>query len=319
MKKIACLGNITYDTFAYTENFPVENSRTDYSKLDTSPGGPAFNAASVLDKFGDAVYFYGFIGDDPYSKLLKMDINETGINCEHLVQRESFAMPSSYIIVCSNNKTRTINAYRDPKDNSKALFCSYGNDYDYILTDGKYPEAFKELKQNNPEAKTIIDAGRCKDEIVEIAKDIDYIVASEDFANDLMDKNGLNYHVDMNDKDQTLAVLTFLKKYFKKSTIAVTVGKYGYLFFDDQGNLVNKEAYDFDKVLDTTAAGDIFHGAFTHALANDFDFEDALDIANITSSLSVTRYGGRNSIPELNEVMSIKDNSNKELLNKKGV
>ena len=59
------------------------------------------------------------------------------------------------------------------------------------------------------------------------------------------------------------------------------------------------------KAIDSTAAGDIFHGAFTYGIAKGFDFEKTLKIANIAGAVSVTRVGGRNSIPtgaEMREV-----------------
>ena len=55
---------------------------------------------------------------------------------------------------------------------------------------------------------------------------------------------------------------------------------------------------------DSTGAGDIFHGAFTYGIANKFDIEKALRYANIAGAISVTRVGGRFSIPSLEEVES---------------
>ena len=56
-------------------------------------------------------------------------------------------------------------------------------------------------------------------------------------------------------------------------------------------------------VLDSTGAGDIFHGAFTYFMANDYSLYDSIKYASITAAISVTRIGSRNSIPELSEVM----------------
>ena len=56
------------------------------------------------------------------------------------------------------------------------------------------------------------------------------------------------------------------------------------------------------KAVDTTGAGDIFHGAFTYAIANKFDMIKTLKYANIAGSLSVRKMGGQLSIPTLDEV-----------------
>lgn len=55
--------------------------------------------------------------------------------------------------------------------------------------------------------------------------------------------------------------------------------------------------------VDTTGAGDIFHGAFTYGIANNFDMEKTITLANIAAGLSVTKIGSRLSIPTLSEVL----------------
>ena len=57
------------------------------------------------------------------------------------------------------------------------------------------------------------------------------------------------------------------------------------------------------QAVDTTGAGDIFHGAFTYGIANNFDMEKVVTLANIAAGLSVTKMGSRLSIPNLSEVL----------------
>ena len=56
------------------------------------------------------------------------------------------------------------------------------------------------------------------------------------------------------------------------------------------------------KSVDSTGAGDIFHGGLAYALASDFDIEKAVKYANIAGALSVEKVGGRFSIPDLKDV-----------------
>ncbi len=62
------------------------------------------------------------------------------------------------------------------------------------------------------------------------------------------------------------------------------------------------------KVVDTTAAGDTFTGFFMEELAEEHSVEDALRLASIASSLSVTREGASKSIPTKEEVLGSKLN-----------
>jgi len=57
--------------------------------------------------------------------------------------------------------------------------------------------------------------------------------------------------------------------------------------------------------VDSTGAGDIFHGAFVYALASGYNYEDTLRIANIAGALSVRKIGGRYSVPSIAEVLDI--------------
>ena len=58
------------------------------------------------------------------------------------------------------------------------------------------------------------------------------------------------------------------------------------------------------KALDSTGAGDIFHGAFTYFISNGYSLYDTIRYASITGAISVTRIGSRLSIPELDEVIN---------------
>lgn len=145
MKKIACIGNTVYDVVGYTESFPIENFRTNYKLLIEGVGGPASNAASVIKKLGNEVDFYGKIGNDVYGKSIVSCLTKEGINIEHLELKDNFHTPFSFVIVAEQNNTRTINTYREKSDFDNPLIeptKDFENNYDIILTDGKYPNDF---------------------------------------------------------------------------------------------------------------------------------------------------------------------------------
>ena len=50
-------------------------------------------------------------------------------------------------------------------------------------------------------------------------------------------------------------------------------------------------------VVDTTGAGDVFHGAFLYGLLQGWEAGDILRFANAVSALKCTRLGGRTGIP----------------------
>ncbi len=56
------------------------------------------------------------------------------------------------------------------------------------------------------------------------------------------------------------------------------------------------------KVVDTTGAGDVYHGAFLHGLARGWPLDRTQEFANLVAALKCTRLGGRAAIPTVAEV-----------------
>lgn len=303
MKKIACIGNITFDILAYTDNFPKEDSRVNYKELIMGYGGPAVNAATVINKFGKNVDLYGVLGNDVFSSLILDELIKTDIN-KKILFKDKFTPPLNYIIISENNKTRTINSYKSNIDGD-FKFNNLETDYDIILTDGKYYQGTLDLFENNKNAIKVIDAGRCNENVIELSKKCDYVICSEEFANNFMKHLKSQIIIDFSHKESVKEILEYMEKYFSSSKVIITVGKDGYVYLDDK-KLVHEPAFKVGKVIETNAAGDIFHGAFVYAIANNYKYKEALLFANITSSMSVTRKGGKISCPELKEIKKYK-------------
>ena len=301
--KIACIGNATFDMTVSGNEFIKEGVRNTYTNATFTAGGPASNAASVIAKFGGDVDFYGQIGKDVNGEFVYKEMLNENINLKHLKVTDKLLTPFSFIIINTFNNSRTICPVRSNEDlvkpNIKEFSCE--KDYDYILTDGKYVDNTIELIKNNPKAVTIIDAGRVNDGVIKLCHMVDYIICSEEFASEVteidMVASGLNDEI----------VYKKMKKIFPNAKgITITVGGRGYVCENDN-KVITNPAYDSGmRVVDTNAAGDIFHGAFTYALSSGYDYYDSLEFANVTASLSTTKSGGRKSIPELNEVINNK-------------
>ena len=300
--KIVCIGNITYDVTVIGEKFIKEGGKSSFNNATFTVGGPASNAASVISKFNkdnkNIIDFYGQIGNDTNGKFVYEQLVKEKINMKHINIKSNFLTPFSFIIANKSNSTRTICSLRSPDDfnNPNIENIDYDNNYDYILTDGKYVNNTIELIQKNPQAITIIDAGRVNDGVLKLCHIVDYVICSDEFASEL---TGIQMGTEEND----FIVYNKLKRMFKDAKgITITVGSRGYICEYDNQIVVNP-AFLLDKpAIDTNGAGDIFHGAFTHALASGYSYHDSLKFANITAALSTTKVGGRNSCPELGKV-----------------
>ena len=57
-------------------------------------------------------------------------------------------------------------------------------------------------------------------------------------------------------------------------------------------------------VVDTTGAGDVYHGAFIFGLLREWKLEKTAEFASAVAAMSCTRLGGRQGIPTLDEAIS---------------
>ena len=167
---------------------------------------------------------------------------------------------------------------------------------DIILVDGNDFETSLKVLKENPEAIKIIDAGNMKEGIVELAKLCDYVVASNDFAREYTEIN-----FDYSDILKIYEVYDQVAKDFKGKLI-ITLEHLGSLTkIDNEFKLVPSIKVNS---LDTTGAGDIYHGAFTHFIAHGYSLLEAMHYANIAGALSVQKIGSKNSMPELESVLN---------------
>ena len=84
--------------------------------------------------------------------------------------------------------------------------------------------------------------------------------------------------------------------------VVITLESDGCAYYD---NGVKKIKSIPVKAVDTTGAGDIFHGAFVYGIANNWDMYRILTFASVASGLSVTRLTGRKSVFPLNIVEDV--------------
>lgn len=99
------------------------------------------------------------------------------------------------------------------------------------------------------------------------------------------------------DLESALASLTKVA-----TTVIVTLGAEGAIIVS-QGETIKIEANKVEAV-DTNGAGDLFAGAFLHALANNLSLSLAGKIASFASSLLVTQFGPRLSKEKAAEVVA---------------
>ncbi|GAB4247056.1 MAG: sulfofructose kinase [Acidobacteriota bacterium] len=88
-----------------------------------------------------------------------------------------------------------------------------------------------------------------------------------------------------------------------RGLVVATAGKEGAAVVRGD-EVVHFPAFPVD-VIDTTAAGDMFHGGFIYGLLQGWPLEDTVRFANAAGGLACRRFGARPAIPELREVLEL--------------
>ena len=291
--KILCVGHAAYDITFPVDTFPKENTKNRLKERVSCGGGPASNGAYLLSKWGLDTYFMGVVGNDYYGNKIKEEFQNIGVDTSYMVMSDEFPTTVSTIIANKENGSRTILTYRDSKMNLKPVIPNFTPDV--ILMDGQEIEASNQLIDTFPNAVTIIDAGRATDEIIELSKRVTYLVCSKEFAETVTN--------DKFDEDTSyIRIFEKMKKIFQNE-IVITLEAKGCLY-EYNGKIKIMPSIKV-KAIDSTGAGDIFHGAFTYGIAKKWPYEKTLQMANITGALSVTKVGGRYSIPSKEEMKKI--------------
>ncbi len=140
--------------------------------------------------------------------------------------------------------------------------------------------------------KILIDAEftfECTTELVAIS---DYVVASIDFAQKRTGEK----------EAQKAADALYQQERANKSgkVVVVTAGTEGSFGVTAEGRF-HQPAFVVD-VVDTTGAGDVYHGAFLYALAQDWALPECARFASAVAALNCRKLGGRAGIPTRGEV-----------------
>lgn len=296
MIDVLCIGHSAYDVTLPLEGFPLENSKYGIKSKIEGGGGPAGNAAYLLSKWGVPTAYIGLLGNDIYGEKILKEFQSVGTDMSMAEIAEDYPTPYSTILVNVENASRTIINSKKPypqldisEDKLKQI------NPKVILFDGHELKASIKALDLFPQAKTILDAGSVREGTLALAKKVDYLIVSENFALTYCEMDSME-----NEKDYKESI-DKLKTLNKEGIIVVTLGERG-LIYEEEDIVKTLDAYDVEAI-DTTGAGDIFHGAFAYGLVKGYSLIDNLKLSSKTSAISVQTLGGRQSIPDKDELI----------------
>lgn len=295
--EVLCVGHAAWDISVFLDAFPVENSKCEIRTMCECGGGPAANAACLLSRWGVSCGIAAVVGADGYGDRIRNELRAAGVDVAWLKQDPACPTPVSVILVNQRSGSRTI-------VNRKAVHCDMqltppspsAPKPRVLLFDGHELEASRQAMALFPDARTILDAGSLRDGTQELASHVDYLVSSERFACQLSGAP------DLKSRDNQARAMAVLYACNRKPVV-ITRGEQGMLY--GAGDEFEQLPAFPVSAVDTTAAGDIFHGAFAYAVLRGLTDHEALRLAAAAAALSTTARGSSVSIPSLSQVQEM--------------
>ncbi|EAP2741569.1 sugar kinase [Salmonella enterica] len=292
MVRIACVGITVMDRIYYVEGLPTEGGKYVAKRYTEVGGGPAATAAVAAAKLGAQVDFIGRVGDDDTGNSLLAELESLGVNARY-TRRYTQAMSSQSAIMVDAKGERIIVNYPSPDLLPDA---DWLNDIDFsqwdvVLADVRWHDGAKQAFTLARQAgvMTVLDGDITPQDISELVALSDHAAFSEP---GLARLTGMSEAIDALKKAQMLT----------NGHVYVTRGSEGCNWLEKAA--VRHQPGFTVEVVDTTGAGDVFHGALAFGLASGYAIEEAVRFASGVAALKCTRPGGRAGIPDCEQTRS---------------
>ncbi|HEE0084355.1 TPA: sugar kinase [Citrobacter youngae] len=292
MIRIACVGIAVMDRIYYVEGLPTEGGKYVAKRYTEVGGGPAATAAVAAAKLGAQVDFIGRVGDDDTGNSLLAELESLGVNTRY-TRRYAEAKSSQSAIMVDAQGERIIVNYPSPDLLPDAAWLNKidFSQWDVVLADVRWHEGARQAftQARRAGVMTVLDGDVTPQDISELVALSDHAAFSEP---------GLARLTGINDSEAGLKKA----KTLTNGHVYVTRGSEGCDWIKNN-TLQHQSGFKVD-VVDTTGAGDVFHGALAFSLAGGDAPEDAVRFASGVAALKCTRPGGRAGIPDCDQTRS---------------
>ncbi|MBD3178517.1 MAG: hypothetical protein GF417_02400 [Candidatus Latescibacteria bacterium] len=291
-------GYSAIDYLGIVPHFPGENLKLEMERFEIQGGGPAATAAVTLGRLGLKTAYSGIVADDDFGSAMLERLESENIDTASVIIEPNARSQFAFIMVDRETGKRTILWTRgtlpfiSPEQVNEELILSSSG----LLVDTLEPEAAAHAariaKDNN--IPVVIDAGTLREGVENILPFCDYIAASETFASQISGNGTVE------------DALKALSSYGPRASV-VTLGEAGCACMES-GRIFKEPGFRVESV-DTTGAGDVFHGAFLFGVLQKWDIKRICIFSNAVAAMKCRKLGGRAGIPDIDQALEfLKEN-----------
>ncbi len=307
MSRILGVGGTAYDMLAVIPYMPAWEEVEYIEEYEVQQGGMVATGVVAASKLGAETEYIGALGDDPEAQFHIENFTANNVRQERVVIYPGESSAITVVLVHTSTGRRSFIHYKGV--NAKPQLDMDSIDFtgvSHLLLDGFFFDtalyAAREARKLGITTITDMSPRTRNNKLIEYFNLIDYPVLSELFICPYT-----------NIQNPLEAGKSLLQKGNK--ALIVTCGEKGSYIIRNDGT-EHLPTYPV-KLIDSTGAGDVFHGGFIFALWKGYEVSDSIRFASACAAINCTRIGGQKGIPSYTEVRNFllqQDSSNKNWL-----
>ena len=292
---IVGIGQNATDTLILVSKFPAYAGKVAFDQEILSPGGQVASALVTCAKLGLRVKYIGTVGDDERGKIQLDSLNGSGIDLSDVEVRKNCPNQTAYILIDRTTGERTVLWQRhdclrlDPASITEAKITA-GRLLHIDAHDTAAVAKASEIARQHHIPVTV-DVDTIYHGFDRVLPHVDYMVASSEFP------------VQWTNERDPFRALEMIQEEFHIPVAAMTLGAHGALA-RIHGRFVYSPAFVVNCV-DTTGAGDVFHGAFCYAVLQNMPMRETLEFSNAMAALNCTALGARGGISTIDDARAL--------------
>jgi ribokinase len=295
--QVVGLGMATLDILIRLHDMPTWEKGTRVSDFRFEGGGPVGTAMVAAAMLGARVGFIGTAGNDDAARLKLQSMVDAGIDLRHLIVRDAPEDQVIFVYVNAQTGERLFSGVERWGNNVLApedIDQEYITAADILHLEGFHNNAALQAARWMQEAgKTVVldgskTTGRVRDAMRRLTRNVDVLISGSGFVQGL---------TDMADRDEAMyAVLDIGPR-----IVVQTEGEHG-CYTVTRDERFHTPAFPCE-VIDTTGAGDVFHGAYIVGLLHGWSLRQNALFSTAVSAIKCGSLGGRAGIPTFNQVI----------------
>lgn len=283
------------DTLILLSKFPAYAGKVAFDEEILSPGGQVASAMVTCAVLGLRVKYIGTVGDDKRADIQLASLHKSGINIDDVEIRRNCANQTAYILIDRSTGERTVLWRRDDclRLSPSAITPEKITSARLLHIDGHDTLAVARAAEiaRHHSIPVTVDVDTIYHGFDRVLPNVDYLVASSEFP------------VQWTSERDPFKALEMIQEEYGMRVAAMTLGAHGALARQN-GKFIYSPAFVVN-CIDTTGAGDVFHGAFCYAVLENMPLRETLEFSNALAALNCTALGARGGISTMEEARAL--------------